>query len=286
MRIDRALTLAVFGPLRGVVASDAPAAIPILMYHSIAPDLDDAVRPYYRTVTSPKVFARQIDFLRANGYSTISLSQAIEWLGDPSGETVPGSPKVVITFDDGFRDFLTEAFPILERVGFTATVFLPSDFIGKPFITGRMCLTTAEIRALSDRGIEFGSHSASHRRLVELRPTELAEELSGSKAAIEDIVGREVTLFSYPFRFPEEDSRFTGLLARLLDECGYCGGVTTTIGRSSCWDNLRFLPRLPVNDCDDDALLGAKLVGHYDWLRSGQRLYKQGRTLWQKRVGA
>jgi peptidoglycan/xylan/chitin deacetylase (PgdA/CDA1 family) len=281
MRIDRLLTLSVFGPLHGVISPTAPG-IPILMYHSIAPDLDDDVRSYYRTVTSPKGFAKQVDFLRANGYSAISLSQAIDWLSDASGEVVPGSPKVVITFDDGFRDFLTEAFPILERVGFTATVFLPSDFIGKPFLTGRMCLTAAEVRALGDQGIEFGSHSASHRRLVELGAAELAEELTGSKAAIEDIVGREVTLFSYPFRFPEENSRFTGRLARLLDECGYRGGVTTAIGRSSRQDNPRFLPRLPVNDCDDEVLLRAKLVGQYDWLRSGQRLYKQGRAFWQK----
>ena len=54
MRIDRVLTLSVFGPLRGVVSPSAPG-IPILMYHSIAPDLDDNLRPYYRTVTSPKV---------------------------------------------------------------------------------------------------------------------------------------------------------------------------------------------------------------------------------------
>ena len=121
---------------------------------------------------------------------------------------------------------------------------------------------------------------------MELGTAELAAELSGSKSAIEDIVGREVTLFSYPFRFPEENSRFTGALARLLDECGYRGGVTTAIGRSSRQDNPRFLPRLPVNDCDDDALLRAKLVGHYDWLRSGQRLYKQARAFWQRRVSA
>jgi peptidoglycan/xylan/chitin deacetylase (PgdA/CDA1 family) len=286
MRIDRALTLSVFGPLRGLFSPGTSASIPILMYHSIAPDVDDKLGPYYRTVTSPRVFARQIDLLRASGHAAIKLSEAIDLLRGASSESMLKQPSVVITFDDGFRDFYTDAFPILERAGFTATVFLPTDFIGRAFITGRECLTATEVRELSDMGIEFGSHSASHRRLVELRTDELAEELSSSKAAIEDIVGREVTLFSYPFRFPEENPQFTGTLARLLDECGYRGGVTTAIGRSNRLDNPRFLPRLPVNDCDDDSLLHAKLAGHYDWLRSGQRLRKQSRALWQKWAGA
>lgn len=285
MRIDRVLTLSVFGPLRGVVSPGA-LGIPILMYHSIAPDLDNQVHPYFRTVTSPQVFARQINFLRASGYSAINLSHAIEQLGGATGNAMLGSPKVVITFDDGFEDFYTDAFPVLERAGFTATVFLASNFIGKPFFTGRACLNAAQVRELAGQGIEFGSHSASHRRLVELRTDELEEELSGSKAAVEDIVGRAVTLFSYPFRFPEENEQFTGALSRMLDERGYLGGVTTAIGRASRRDDARFLPRLPVNDCDDDSLLHAKLIGHYDWLRSGQRLRKRSRALWQRWGGS
>lgn len=286
MRVDRALTLSVFGPLRGLVSAGTSASIPILMYHSVASDLDDKVHPYFRTVTSPRSFERQINFLRTSGYSAINLSQAIELLGDATSERTRGSRRVAITFDDGFRDFYTNAFPVLKRAGFTATVFLASDFIGKPFITGRACLTAGEVRALSDEGIEFGSHSASHRRLVDLGTDALTKELSDSKSAIEDIVCREVTLFSYPFRFPEENSKFTSALAQRLDVCGYRGGVTTAIGRANRLDNPRFLPRLPMNDCDDDSLLQAKLAGHYDWLRSGQRLRKQSRALWQRCVGA
>jgi peptidoglycan/xylan/chitin deacetylase (PgdA/CDA1 family) len=287
MRIDRTLTLALFGPLQRLVARDGGVSIPILMYHSVARDLDDAQRPYFRRVTSPEAFARQIALLRASGYASVTLSQALDAL-EAAGEggAVRGAPKVVITFDDGFRDFCTEAFPILEQAGYTATVFLPSAFIGKPFITGRECLSAAEVRALADKGIEFGSHSVSHRPLVYLGADELGMELRDSKSAIEDVVGRAVTTFSYPYRFPEQNARFTTMFAQLLDECGYCGGVTTTIGRAGPQDDLRFLPRLPVNDCDDAPLLRAKLCGHYDWLRSGQRLRKRSRALWQNWVRA
>lgn len=282
MRVDRTLTLSVVRPWRSLVSRGADDCIPILMYHSISPELDDRVGPYFRTVTSPQSFARQIDVLRAAGYEAVTLSQAVALLDAPA----PAARRVVITFDDGFRDFLTEAFPVLERAAFTASVFLPSDFIGKPFITGRACLSASEIRTLSDLGIEFGSHSVSHRHLVELGTQELARELSDSKARIEDITGREVGMFSYPFRFPEENPRFTRSLAGIMDECGYRGGVTTAIGRSRRDDDRRFLPRLPMNDCDDAPLLRAKLAGHYDWLRAGQRMRKRTRAAWQRWRGA
>jgi peptidoglycan/xylan/chitin deacetylase (PgdA/CDA1 family) len=256
------------------------------MYHSISTDLDDRVSPYFRTVTSPAMFARQVRTLKKSGFHAIGLSEALSLLKGGDAATTPGPRKVVITFDDGFRDFYTTAFPILADAGFTATVFLPSRFIGKPFITGRDCLSGAEIRELCGQGVEFGSHSESHRMLVELERSELERELSESKARIEDVTGRGVDLFSYPFRFPEENAGFTGMLGSLLDETGYQGGVTTSIGRSRRSDDIRFLPRLPMNDCDDEALLSAKLAGHYDWLRAGQRLHKRGRALWRRWRGA
>lgn len=285
IRADRILTLSVVARMRSV-ASNATNSLPILMYHSIARDLDDTLRPYYRTVTSPSSFAQHIEVLREDGYEAITLTEAIGLLKSSVSGKSHFSRKVAITFDDGFEDFHTDAFPVLERAGFKATVFLATAFIGKPFINGRKCLGSAQVRALSDMGIEFGSHSVSHRRLNEISLNELGAELSDSKAAIEDFTGKEVTLFSYPFRFPEEDRQFTTMLSKLLDERGYLGGVTTAIGRSTIEDDTRFLPRLPVNDCDDALLLRAKLAGHYDWMRTGQRIVKRSRALWRTWVRA
>lgn len=282
LRIDRLLTLSVIAPLSSVWPAARGPAIPILMYHSIADDVDTAVHPYFRTVTAPATFARQIAFLQAQGYAAVTLSEATRMLQDPDCPAAAKARTVVLTFDDGFRDFYTQAYPILDRAGYSATVFLSSAYIDKPFLTGRDCLRAKEVRTLCDRGIEFGSHSVSHRRLVELSPEELADEVAASKQVIQDITGDDVTLFSYPYRFPEENTHFTRTLGQLLDESGYRAGVTTAIGRSRSHDDLRFLPRLPMNDCDDARLLQAKLDGHYDWLRTGQLVRKKSRSLLQR----
>ncbi|HXP63568.1 MAG TPA: polysaccharide deacetylase family protein, partial [Dongiaceae bacterium] len=123
--------------------------MPILMYHSISDDPEPGVAPYYRVNTSPSVFRQHIQFLADHSYRTIGLDDLLKLLrasgGDPPGnrETegaesslslgplVARRPSVVITFDDGFRNFFTAAFPALQAHGFTATMFLPTGFIGR-----------------------------------------------------------------------------------------------------------------------------------------------------------
>ena len=276
-RLDRTLTLLSSAACKhGPTRRRRSASIPILMYHSVSDDLDRSARPYFRTVTAPTTFATQIGAMRARGLRGITLGEALSALHANELGALEG--KVVITFDDGLRDLLDNAVPVLLHAGFAATVFVVSDYIGARFVTGRMCLDALEMRALAGEGIEFGSHSASHRRLVELPDDELASELHSSRRSIEDTLGRSVDLFSYPYRFPEENVAFIPRLRALMLEAGYRGGVTTAIGTASSDDEPLFLPRLPVNDCDDSRLLLAKLDGHYDWLRVAQRLRKRYRA--------
>jgi peptidoglycan/xylan/chitin deacetylase (PgdA/CDA1 family) len=295
LRLDRVVSLALAGPLgqglRGVrrgLTSRARAAdetpIPVLMYHSIADDVDTSVHPYFRTVTSAARFAEQVQHLCDQGYQGVTLADAASRLqgAHRAGDAV--RKPVVLSFDDGFRDFHTTAMPVLQAAGFSATVFVSTDFIGKPFLTGRPCLNTHELRELCASGIELGSHSASHRRLVDLSLHELAQEVRVSKQSLQDITGKAVHSFSYPYRFPQQNQTFTNTLAELLKEAGYRAGVTTTLGRAAVVDDPLFLPRLPVNDCDDMALFAAKLNGHYDWLRSGQVLGKHSRA-WMQKLG-
>jgi Polysaccharide deacetylase len=284
MRLDRFLTQYIFAPFKSLSFGTAKLEIPILMYHSIASDVDDKLHPYFRTVTTPATFEKQMRFLSESGYESLTLSEAVCLLGDESkSQNSPDSSHrwVVITFDDGFRDFYSTAFPILEKYGFKATVFLASGFIDKTFVTGRDCLRTLEIKELAKKGVEFGSHTVSHPQLKELSCEQISLELLDSKKVIASITGTNVSLFSYPYRFPEEDAQFTEMLGRILSEQDYSAGVTTVIGLSKFGDNPLFLKRLPMNDCDDDQLLQAKLHGDYDWVHNGQLAYKKLRRMFK-----
>jgi peptidoglycan/xylan/chitin deacetylase (PgdA/CDA1 family) len=283
IRPDRLITLYLSRPLTGLSHTSRDPGVPILMYHSVSDATDTNLLPYYRTVTTPQTFHTHMTLLRDLGCEAVTLSNAIRLLQTsfgpavrtPGPTSIPADRTVVITFDDGFRDFYTHAFPILDTFGFRATVFPASGCVDKAFRNGRDCLRTAEIRELARSGVEFGSHTVSHPQLRDLSWTAIVPELADSRRALEDMIGSEVRLFSYPFRFPEEDTQFTDRFASVLAEQGYTGGVTTVIGVSSRGDNPLFLRRLPVNELDDQRFFQAKLDGAYDWLHVCQLTYKR-----------
>jgi peptidoglycan/xylan/chitin deacetylase (PgdA/CDA1 family) len=277
MRLDRFLTLHISLPLSGFFRTSRDLTIPVLMYHSIAEDVDESVPRYFRTVTTPETFERHMGFLQGMSQPR-PLGSLAPHLADSLMSPRSIRRPVVVTFDDGFRDFYTTAFPILERFGFRATVFLASGFMGKTFLTGRECLRVGEVRELAEKGIEFGSHTITHPKLTELSRGKITEELVGSKNMIQNIVGSEVSLFSYPYRFPAEDAQFTRKLGALLLQHGYSAGVTTAIGMSRASDDPLFLRRLPINDTDDRQFFQAKLEGAYDWLHMGQLMHKRLRA--------
>src|SRR6267154_4486530 len=124
-RSDRIATLYFFHPVRQLVRSEAPG-LPILMYHRVPKDDDCATHPYYCTSTAIRVFEQQVGFLRQAGYRAVGVTEAFQ-----SVQTGVAREKLVaITFDDGYQDFYTNAFPILNRYGYSATVFLPTAYIG------------------------------------------------------------------------------------------------------------------------------------------------------------
>jgi peptidoglycan/xylan/chitin deacetylase (PgdA/CDA1 family) len=184
---------------------------------------------------------------------------------------------VVITFDDGYRNFCHYAYPALERFGFTATIFLPTASIAdRPLMFNRrLCVTWGDVRDLQRHGISFGSHTVSHPQLYALDRERIREEVLRSRQTIEDKTGSAVESFAYPYAFPQTDKPFKAMLKRILEECGYRYGVCTRIGRAGVASDPLFLERLPVNSADDPALLEAKMAGAYDWVGGLQALAKR-----------
>jgi len=225
-------------------------------------------------------------FLHKNDYSAISLAEAVDLLShsnsitkstaQPLTHSTTQRKLVVLTFDDGYRDFFTDAFPILKKYGFTATVFLPTAFIDKTALglRGKDHLSWSEIRELQAEGFTFGSHTVHHPQLLDLRPDQVEYEIRKSKETIEEKTHKSVEFFCYPYKFPQQDRRFIGLLRSLLHDAGYRTCTTTRIGCANHSDNGFFLPRLPVNSGDDISFLRAKIAGGYDWLGKAQYLRK------------
>lgn len=171
--------------------------LPILTYHSL--DETGSV-----ISTPPALFRKQVAWLAREGFRTISLGEAIATLeqkGDVPDRTI------ALTFDDGYRNVYTEAFPALVRLGFSATVFLVTghcggynDWPGPLPPNGRQPLVTwAQIREMSAGGIEFGSHTVTHPDLTRLAATAVESELIRSKEMIEESLGVAVDLFAYPY---------------------------------------------------------------------------------------
>jgi peptidoglycan/xylan/chitin deacetylase (PgdA/CDA1 family) len=241
------------------------------MYHRVTNQVG-TTHPYYETTTAPEVFARHMDFLSDNGYSAVSLEEALQSLS--AGENAANC--VVITFDDGFRDFYLAAYPILREFGFVATVFLASGLINHERLQWKSAdlMTWAEVRELHTLGIRFGSHTVSHPELEKLDEKQIDLEVGQSKQTLEDKLGVPIKSFAYPYAFPEHNPAFTKRLAEILENHGYENGVSTVIGRARSRDNPFFLPRLPINTWDDLRLFQVKLAGGYDWLHFPQRVYK------------
>jgi peptidoglycan/xylan/chitin deacetylase (PgdA/CDA1 family) len=280
-RLDRFLTiyLSYRFPARGYRGNRLQ--VPILMYHSISnPDSENQLHPYYEICTSPEAFKMHMRYLYTNNYSVISLEKALSLPAAQQSfrQSVVNPPRyVVITFDDGYKDFYLHAFPVLKNFNFPSTVYLPTAYIDKTGggFTGKEHLNWAEIKELQKDGmVSFGSHTVNHRQLRELGKSEIEYELQHSKETIENKTGKAVESFSYPFAFPETDQKFTLLLRGLLERFGYKDGVCTKIETLKTWQHKFFMGRIPVNSYDDNALFKAKLEGLYNWMHIPQYLYK------------
>lgn len=273
LRLDRFATLYLVSPLLRL-AWGRDLCVPILMYHSIADEDEAGVHPYYRTATAPGVYAAQMESLHRAGFSVIGLGEAIRRSSEPKAVK-----SVVITFDDGFRNFYTNAFPVLNRYRFTATMFLPTAHIGESNLSfkGKECLSWQEVRELQKYGISFGSHTVTHPQLHDCDAASIKEEIVGSKLTMEQKLGCAVQSFSYPYAFPEAAGSFKARLRDELRQAGYENGVCTTVGRNSPSSDPFFLKRLPVNSDDDSQLFEAKLAGSYDWISKPQYIVKMAK---------
>ncbi|HEY6910699.1 MAG TPA: polysaccharide deacetylase family protein [Myxococcales bacterium] len=158
--------------------------VPILNYHSVAPEGDEFT-------VAPPTFERELDWLVANGYRTVSLHDLLE--SRDHGRRLP-ERSVILTFDDGKEDALRTVLPALRKRGMRGTFFVITGAVGRPGY-----LTWDGVRALAAAGMEIGSHTVTHARLADLDKERVDEELRRSRAALESELGRPIEALAYPY---------------------------------------------------------------------------------------
>ncbi|HET6391046.1 SAM-dependent methyltransferase [Hyphomicrobium sp.] len=215
--------------------------IPILMYHRIASDGPTELAPYRVT---PEMFARQMQFLHRHGYRTVSVDEASASYQCPAEKDGKAGRLIALTFDDGYLDFLEEAWPIMRRYGLSATVYLPTDFVGgrsdwdASYGVPAPLLSWDQVSKLSDEGVIFGAHSCSHRRLSLLNQRQLFEELNGCGEIIRSKTGQAVTSFCYPYGDENPEVR------RAVADAGYENAVAAYLSDGT--DRFA-LPRIDIS---------------------------------------
>jgi peptidoglycan/xylan/chitin deacetylase (PgdA/CDA1 family) len=188
---------------RKLVAAVAPRrsgiGLRIFTYHSIQ---DKARAPM---VVSSDAFRRQLEHMSRH-FNVITFAQLLR-LARADQRVNWRGPLAIVTFDDGYRDNITMAAPILENFGLSACFFVTTGYIGgaRRFAWDRGAgrdlplMSWADVRELRRKGFEIGSHTVTHRRLSELSDEELEAELSESQKVLEVELGEGVRVFAYPF---------------------------------------------------------------------------------------
>ncbi len=233
-------------------------SIPILMYHQIdAPPPRGT--PLRGLVVSPGSFARQMSLLRLLGYRGLSMRDLEPYLkGEKQGKVVG------MTFDDGYRNNLQHALPVLQRHGFTATCYAVSTLFGgrnswdEGLVAQTPLMTREEWLAWRDAGMDIGSHTRTHARLPDLSLDAAREEIAGSRQELEQALGCEVRHFCYPY------GRYTPEHAALAREAGYATATTTNRGRVQACEDPYTLRRIMVACSTHLALFAAKVLTRYE----------------------
>ena len=191
----------------------------ILMYHQVSEESQVDIMG-----VSKSNFREQLSWIKDHGYRVITLSSLNR--SESAGLSFPGGKTIAITFDDGYLDTYTTAWPILQDFGFTATVFLVSGWVGKTSgwredrYASTPLMNWRQAQELYAGNIQIGSHSVTHPWLAKINAEKVAEEILDSRKQIEDRVGVEVYNFSYPYSSTHPEAR------RILKDGGYLCACT------------------------------------------------------------
>jgi peptidoglycan/xylan/chitin deacetylase (PgdA/CDA1 family) len=229
--------------------------LPVLMYHQIWPD--GTYEPSDFVVTRD-IFQRQMQYLAENGFATPRVAEMLEGHGASSGKK-----RVLITFDDGYRNNAEHALPVLKEFGFRGVISLVGDrtlttnsWDTHKGIPAGDLLSRQEILAVDAEGvIEFASHSHGHKSLPGLNDEQLEEELVGSKHHLESLLGHSIQYFTYPY------GDVNARVKQAVQRAGYTCAFAVHSGPMDFFGDLFEIRRMIIRNRDDEPYLFAKFSG-------------------------
>jgi peptidoglycan/xylan/chitin deacetylase (PgdA/CDA1 family) len=203
----------------------------VLTYHDMVPERNSESLWFDCT---PEELQEQVDWLQDQGAVFISLDELRQGL---TGEASLPKGAVAITFADNYRGFLEHAWPILSAEKIPVTMFVHTGHVGGE--TGRPKMTWGELKSLSESPLfSAQSQTVSHPAdLTQLGPEDLRREFVDSREALEENLGRPVTMLAYP------NGKFSNQAAELADEAGYVLAFTEELALAESAPNLRLIPR-------------------------------------------
>lgn len=208
------------------VAARNESLHPILMYHHIQDIFQPANAAEKELYLNPAKLKEEMKFLSESGYRAALLSELFDDL--------PGE-RVVITFDDGYKDVVDNALPILKELGFRGVVFIIVNNVGRP---GYMSFD--DLNKLKNEGWEIGSHTLAHPDLAKEPETIQRKQIFESKKILEDGLNIKIEYFCYPA------GRYNETTINLLKEAGYVGAVTVESGTKNSKDKIFELKRIRI----------------------------------------
>ncbi len=237
-----------------VADSENGTKVMVLNYHKID-------NTFISLAVRPDDFEAQMKYLSENGYHTISPDELYDSLAG-TGE-LPENP-VLITFDDGYVDNYTNAYPILKKYGFKATIFVITSFLGKD----KNYMTWDQARELDANGISIESHTVDHKSMTDLTDEQLRMELVESKKKAEKELGHPVEYMAYP------TGTYNLHIAEMVKEAGYKAAFTIKYGNVDKASNIYALERVPIFHTEDtnkdflERIRYTPIFERFGWIKS------------------
>lgn len=208
--------------------------VPILMYHHIEVNPRPKDPIWASLFVTPEQLDSQLKYFSTNGYNIISLDELHQALVD--NKSLP-EKSIVLTFDDGYKSFYTNAFPLLKKYNLKAT-----EFVITQVETAPAYFSWDEISQMDKSGlIQFGAHTRHHPNLPGLSQSAIVNEIMGSKNDLEQHLKKPITWFAYPY------GSYNNFIVQTVRNSGFVGAVSTVYGAGQSRDKLFLEPRIMVD---------------------------------------